>query len=734
MLFIIPKVKFTAILVAITVVLGSMTAIAGNPLSDCLNLSRDLNLSEGICEGKTPSTFNAEVKAINVEKVSPLQQIGVALRRLGYLEESETALQQALIKKPEDEAIALSLGNLQQQMYRRAISLYKSTDDPATHSAQTREAITKAKAALTQYQSVTKNQGTNSQVLADLNWMDLWSSLEQDLPELKELQQQYLPKAIQIAQSSQSEQSELDLNRKTEARVSFAESLLRAAALNFSFANLSRVNADKVLKNAEADGDMRSASRAYGVKGLLLKRAGQNRDAITELGKAASAAQSVSANDLAYKWNAELAKLIGIEGSRGKALEYYKASIDSLQEIRAEILQLNPQVQYDFRDQAEPIYREYMGLLLDKASPDLREVIRVNDKLKVGELENYLQCNLTRLTSLLDLPVETSADTTIYIIRLSNRYAVIVRTKDGGLKHRFIDAKNVDSSLKILKQNLQSDSTEGLDKRLYQKLFGRLYQVLFVPVEPLLPQSGTLVMTVDSQLQSIPWSMLFDGQKYLTQKYSIAYSLGSEALPPKKLEPSKLKVLVAGLSEQTNQIEFSALPSVAKEVQEIQAQISSTTLLNKDFTGAALLKKGQKNPIIHIASHAEASSNPNKTFILGWNERITLSSLSNLINTRETNFLELLVLSACQTAKGDDRAILGIAGTLVQSGARSTVATLWVVDDDSQAMLMQEFYKALKQGKSKAEALRSAQLALLNSESYSNPYYWGSAILVGSPL
>jgi CHAT domain-containing protein len=734
MLFISSKVKFTAIFVMIAVVLGSITAIAGNPLSDCLSLSRELNLSEGICEGKMPSTFNAAVKTINIDKVISLQQIGVALRRLGYLEESETTLQQALIIKPEDASIALSLSNLQQQMYRRAISLYKSTDDPATRSAQTREAIAKAKAALTQYQSIAKKQGTNSEILSDLNWMDLWSSLEQDIPELMELQRQYLPKATQIAQSSQFKPSELDLNKKTEARVSFAESLLRAAALDPSFENLSRVNADGVLRNAEADGDMRSASRAYGVKGLLLKRAGQNRNAIAELGKAASAAQSIGANDLAYKWNAELAKLSEIEGNRGKAFEYYKVSIDNLQQIRAGILQLNPQVQYDFRDRAESIYREYMSLLLNKPSPDLREVIRVNDKLRVSELENYLQCNLTRLISLLDLPVETSADATIYIIRLPNRYAVIVRTKDGNLQHRIIDAKNVNESLKVLKQNLQSDSTVGLDKRLYQRLFGRLYQVLFVPVEQLLPQSGTLVMTVDSQLQSIPWSMLFDGEKYLMQKYSIAYSLGSEALPPKRLETSNLKALVAGLSEQTNQIEFSALPSVAKEVQEIQSQINSKILLNEDFTGAALLKKGQNIPVIHIASHAEASSNPNKTFILGWNERITLSNLSDLINNRGTNPLEILVLSACQTAKGDDRATLGMAGTLVQSGARSTVATLWIVDDDSQAMLMQEFYKALKQGKSKAEALRSAQLSLLNSESYSNPYYWGSAILLGSPL
>ncbi len=727
-----PKIYFTAIFISISVAnLGGNTAI-GNPLSDCLSLSRELNLSEGICEGKTPSAFNAEVKAINADKVSPLQQFGVALRRLGYLEESEAALKQALKKSPEDGSIALSLGNLQQQMYRRAISQYKSTDDPATRSAKTREAIAKAKAALAQYQAITKNQGTNNQNLAELNWMDLWSSLEQDISELKILQQQNLPIGTQIAQS-QSE-AKLDMEGKTVARASLAESLLRAAALNPSFANLSRTNADEVLKNAEAKGDMRSASRAYGVKGLLLKKAGQNRDAITELGKAASAAQSVGASDLAYKWDAELAKLSEFEGNRSKAIGFYKSSIDNLQQIRSGILQLNPQVQYEFRDRVEPIYREYIGLLLDQDSPDLKEVIRVNDKLKVGELENYLQCNLTKLTSLLDLPPESSADATMYIIRIPNRYAVIVRKKDGSLKHRIIDADSVDKNLKILKQNLQSDSTEGLDKRLYQKLFGNLYQVLFKPVEAFLPPSGTLVMTVDSQIQSIPWSILFDGQQYLMQKYSIAYSLGSEALPPKRLEPSKLKALVAGLSEQTDQIEFPALPSVAKEVKEIQTQIKSTTLLNREFTEVALLKRGQQNSVIHLASHVEFSSDPNSTFILGWNQRIKLSNLSGLANTRGTSPLELLVLSACQTAKGDDRATLGIAGTLVQSGARSTLATLWLVDDDSQAILMQEFYKALTHGKSKAEALRSAQIALLDSESYSNPYYWGSAVLVGSPL
>ncbi len=727
-----PKLQF-ALLIIVAVVTGTTTA-TGNPLSDCLSLSRELNLSVDICDGKTPSDFNAKIKAINVDKVRSLQTLGITLRRLGYLQESETALQQALTKSPGDEAIALSLANLQQQQYRRAISLYKSTDDPATRSVQTREAITKAEAALTQYQAITKNGAASDQVLANMNWIDLWSSLEQSIPELTKLQQQNLPKAIVIAQSFQTEQIGLDLERKTEAQVSLAESLSKAIALDPSFAGLAQTNADAVLKNAEASGNMRIASRAYGVRALLLKQAGRMTEANAELGKAASAAQSVRAADLAYKWFWELGKLNEKNGQRSKALEYYKSSLNSLQTILTGILQLNPQVQYEFRDKVEPIYREYMGLLLDNSSPDLKEVIRMNDRLKVGELENYLQCNLINLTSLLDLPPETSADATMYIIRLPNRYAVIVRRKDGSLKHRIIEAKTVDASLKVVKQNLQSDTSEGLGKRLYQKIFGELYQTLLAPVQEFLPQSGTLVITVDSQLQSIPWSMLFNGQQYLMQKYSIAYSLGSEALPPQKLEPSKLKALVAGLSEQTNQREFPALPSVAKEVQGIQSQIKSTALLNQAFTGAALLKKGEQNSVIHLASHAETSSDPSRTFILGWNERITLSSLSGLVRSRGASLLDLLVLSACQTAKGDDRATLGIAGTLVQSGSRSTLATLWVVNDDSQSVLIQEFYKALVNGKSKAEALRSAQLALLNSESYSNPYYWGSAILVGSPL
>ena len=93
----------------------------------------------------------------------------------------------------------------------------------------------------------------------------------------------------------------------------------------------------------------------------------------------------------------------------------------------------------------------------------------------------------------------------------------------------------------------------------------------------------------------------------------------------------------------------------------------------------------------------------------------------------------MLVLSACETAEGDNRAALGMAGVAVRSGARSTLATLWAVRDDSTALLMSEFYRNLIQEKStKAQALRKAQLALLNNSKYNHPYYWSPFVLIGN--
>jgi len=159
-------------------------------------------------------------------------------------------------------------------------------------------------------------------------------------------------------------------------------------------------------------------------------------------------------------------------------------------------------------------------------------------------------------------------------------------------------------------------------------------------------------------------------------------------------------------------------------------------LLNQDFTPDRLEQKIKSTPfpIVHLATHGQFSSDPNETFILAWNQRINLNKLEEILKIVEyrSQPIELLILSACQTASGDDRASLGLAGMAVRSGARSTLATLWAVEDQSTADLMAEFYRQIvKPGVTRAEALRRAQLSLLRGD-YEHPYFWAPFVLVGN--
>jgi CHAT domain-containing protein len=140
--------------------------------------------------------------------------------------------------------------------------------------------------------------------------------------------------------------------------------------------------------------------------------------------------------------------------------------------------------------------------------------------------------------------------------------------------------------------------------------------------------------------------------------------------------------------------------------------------------------------VVHIATHGEFSSDPEQTFIVAYDDVIQSKELSDILSGRrasEGNSIELLVLSACKTAKGDPRAALGLAGVAVRSGARSTLATLWYVDDESTAELMIQFYNELKKSNvNKAEALRQAQLSLLAKQPDS--YYWAPFVMIGNWL
>jgi CHAT domain-containing protein len=179
---------------------------------------------------------------------------------------------------------------------------------------------------------------------------------------------------------------------------------------------------------------------------------------------------------------------------------------------------------------------------------------------------------------------------------------------------------------------------------------------------------------------------------------------------------------------------------VQRELQEIQAEVTSQILLNQTFTSATLQAQIQALPfpIVHLATHGQFSSNADETFILAWDKPINVNELSTLLRSREDageRAIELLVLSACETAAGDKRAALGLAGLAVQAGARSTLASLWSLDDQSGAQFMGEFYRNLARARiSKAEALRQTQLTFLRDPNFRHPRYWAPYVLVGNWL
>ncbi|MEL6463196.1 MAG: CHAT domain-containing protein, partial [Cyanobacteria bacterium J06621_15] len=100
---------------------------------------------------------------------------------------------------------------------------------------------------------------------------------------------------------------------------------------------------------------------------------------------------------------------------------------------------------------------------------------------------------------------------------------------------------------------------------------------------------------------------------------------------------------------------------------------------------------------------------------------------------RQSKSIDLLVLSACDTAAGDNRAVLGLAGLAVKSGARSTIASLWPVKDEATVKLMNSFYEnLLKSGTTKAEALRQAQIQMMKKTDFKEPFFWSAFVLVGN--
>ncbi len=512
---------------------------------------------------------------------------------------------------------------------------------------------------------------------------------------------------------------------------------------------------ETALNQAQSLGDKQAEANALGYLGAISQSLGNPAKAQQFTEQALQRLSAFEHPELAYLWQWQLGRLYQLQGKPQEAIAAYTAAVDILESLRRDLVVTNADIQFNFRDSIEPVYRELVEQLL-QPSPNqqekpgsisqehLKKARNIIESLQLAELDNFFReaCIDAQPQQIDQIDPQAAV---IYSIILPERLVVILSRPGKPLSY-YETAFNQSSS----------DSASKEIERVFDEMFANLnpsissleplrphqqfYDWLIRPLEAELAESGikTLVFVLDGVLRSLPMAALHDGQQYLMEKYNIALTPGLQLLSPRALSPEQLRTLAGGLAEARQG--FSPLPGVKQEIQEIAEIVSSEVILDRDFTRSRLQRaiEATSFPIVHLATHGQFSSQADDTFLLTWDERINVKNLDQLLREgegQEISPIELLILSACQTATGDKRAVLGLAGVAVRSGARSTLATLWSVQDQSTANLMSQFYDILNQsGLSKAEALRQAQLSLLRSSQYQHPFYWAPFVLVGNWL
>jgi CHAT domain-containing protein len=338
----------------------------------------------------------------------------------------------------------------------------------------------------------------------------------------------------------------------------------------------------------------------------------------------------------------------------------------------------------------------------------------------------------------------TAGEVLLYPILLADRVELLYASGSDAVGRR---------SYKRLAPNRSADRTRvsrlveemvlsigyGEDDR-WRKPAQELYGILIKPVEGELRSGAMLAIIPDGALRALPFAALISADgKYLVQKtrLSVAPAL-AYSQPGEHGGEETLSVVAASLQREVNLPAgyFPRLEGTAEEA-KIAANVADTGQLIPDFRKQDLVKamSGKRVNVLHLATHASFNGRSDRAFIVANGEVILLSELREIVgrNRARGENLDLLVLSACETAVGDDQASMGLAGAAVQAGALSAIASLWQVNDTGTAELMKQFYSRYSRRQSRSGALREAQLAMIESGGgNADPGVWAAFTLLGA--
>jgi len=428
----------------------------------------------------------------------------------------------------------------------------------------------------------------------------------------------------------------------------------------------------------------------------------------------------------------------------------------------------------------------------------LTEALNIVERLKTAEMQDYFKdaCAVDQ-APLDDLNAVAPGSAVIYPVIFSDRIELLVQI--GKKKfHKRVDSplKTVRRLAFRINAGLRPES--GGFFRRYSKNFSyQLYQQLIQPWEQELKAQKihTLVYAPDGFLRQLPLGALWTGDHYLIEDYAVVNVPGLTLMDMKSSRRGNISALVAGVSRpgdvvdelpeemqeilattassdkvrsisrgirlralpgkgQSNQdlilerpllddtkdkIQTALeLPGVVDELQSISSIMDTQNLLDDKFLLGNFEKEISKSyGIVHIASHGLFSGTPEKSFLVAYDRVLNMSKLEELFKSEafSDSPVEILTLSACQTAEGDDRSPLGLSGVALKSGARSALGSLWPVADVVAKQLLPDFYNNLNaHNMTKAKALQAAKIKLLKQNEYSHPGLWASFILIGNWL
>ncbi len=514
---------------------------------------------------------------------------------------------------------------------------------------------------------------------------------------------------------------------------------------------------DQAKNIARRIGDLMALSWALGYEAQLYEREQRYPEMLKLTSEAMFYAQQLGPDDsrqLLGMWNWQQGRALAAQHRMEPALAAYRRATRHFGAIRYAMQFAYGQRQSGFASTVNPVYQQYIELLFARADAldDEEEITRILktvrdavEDLKAAELRDYFQddCVDQLRSKRRDIGAVSNRALIVYPVILDDRLELLLHLPNGELTRRTAPVGRAELTDTLNAWRLLLEEPTNRHREPGEKI----YRWLVAPYRPLLKTLAidTLVFVPDGPMRQVPLAAAWDPDhgQFLIEQYPVAITPGVNLTDPSGVNRRHARGLFAGISAEVDN--YPALPWVAREIRTVKAVFNGKTLLDENFTREKLSQslRDRSINILHLATHAEFGRNARKSFILTWDGPKYIDELAQDIATFKFRDkpLDLLVLSACETAQGDDRAALGLSGIAIKAGARSAVGSLWRVDDQATSRLMAAFYKALKQpGMTRARALRRAQLELMKQHdektraSYRFPAYWSSFVLINSWL